>query len=674
MKTSNAKDLLIAIAHNKDSADQRYLVDLIAYIRPDNPHNFHPTENKITEIINILISDKHLLNDFRVYIKHLLQQKNYIRLLCELGISSNPDFFSELFRRINEKILPPLIDKVEMMDLLEDLFSNNKDYIWVEKIPDEIFIQLFDLIHLKNRKNKYIADEFLLPLTVSIKILANRISALGLEKELIARLPHIEKYQSSFISLPQEVFLYIELIKAEAGMEEINEKYEQVIHIIRLCKKQLEQVRGEQKEEGVSIKLVYLILRIAQNLERLQELIFFTYPNNASEKKTRLVKFLKDLVRHENKKHGLKEHFKSNTDMLAYQIIEHTGHTGEHYITNTPQEYFKFLWKSMGGGLVICLVTWIKYIISFAKFPALTEAFWFSTNYAIGFVAIYVPGFTLATKQPAMTASALASSLDTKKNRVNISNAADLVVKMARSQFVSFLGNLLIVIPIGYLIAYLYHYFTGDVIVHSEKALKTLIDNNAFTSLCVFYGGITGVFLFLSGLISGYYDNKVDYQKIPERIRAHKGLNRLFSQLFIQKASRYIDNHLGGIAGNVSLGLFLGLAPTIGDLTGLPLDVRHITLSGCSAAMSYFTLGGDVNNEILFGVITGICGIGIMNFAVSFGLTLFVAAKSRKLNFTQTGELISAVFARFLSGPGAFFYPPIKRTVSLQDKSQKTDE
>ena len=33
-------------------------------------------------------------------------------------------------------------------------------------------------------------------------------------------------------------------------------------------------------------------------------------------------------------------------------------------------------------------------------------------NYSFGFIAIYVLGFTLATKQPAMTAAALISALE----------------------------------------------------------------------------------------------------------------------------------------------------------------------------------------------------------------------------------------------------------------------
>lgn len=665
------KDLKLVlndIQHNVHTGSQEYLVRLIDYIRPHDPGAAMLAEERIRELIVLLNQDEDHRKAFSEYVVRLIVSKNHIRLLTELGISANAGFFSELLRRFNEKILPPLIDKNELLDLLEDLFRRPNDYIWVEQVNDLVWAELFELIRFGTKKNLQIFDEFYIPVMASIPIIANRISALGLDRDLITRLPHLEKYNSSFLMLPQEVFNYIELVKNQVPEEVLQEHYRQLKVIIKQCQDQLNLIRKNQPKDGVSITVVYLLLRIQQNLERLNVLLGFTQPG---DHKKEAVRFFKALVKAENKKHGIREHIRSNTNLLAYQIVEHTSQTGEHYISNTPKEYFKFLWKSMGGGLIIVFVTWIKFLISYVKFAPLTEGFWYSINYSLGFVGIYASGTTLATKQPAMTASALAGSLDSRKKEVDTDNAVELIIKMARSQFVSFFGNLIIVIPVGYLIAWFYYQYTGDYIVHEGKAMRVMVDNNAFTSMCIIYGAVTGVFLFLSGLISGYYDNKVDYNKIPQRIREHKGLKRYFPQGLIDRVSSYVDDHLGGIVGNVFLGFCLGLAPAIGAVTGLPLDVRHITLAGCSTAMSAFTLGDQVTGEMIFGVAMGVSGIGLMNFVVSFGLTLFVAVKSRKMNFTQTGELINKVFARLIVSPGEFFYPPVKRVVSLPDTNHQ---
>lgn len=666
----NELEALFSQIPSGESTDHQFLVELIKYVRPASSSDTAYARAKIQELIQLLHKHENFRSKLNQYIYRLLLAKNHIRLYTELGISSNPGFFSELIKRMNEKLLPPLIDKVELMDLLEDVFFKNDDYEWVSAVENELWTELFLIFDFHKDKNLYRIQSFNLPLHTSISILANRISALGLERELITRLPHIEQYQSYFLILPNKVFDFLQLLESTTDTDLLKDSYEKLQATITKCEEQLEEVRARQQVEGVSIRLVYLIERIKQNFERLKTLLSFTEVTARVTVIKRIARFFKVLVRAENRKHGVREHLSSNTDMLAFQIVEHTGNTGEHYITNTPKDYLKALGKSMGGGLIISFVTLIKFFISFMKFAPLTEAFWFSINYAIGFIAIYMPGFTLATKQPAMTASAIAGSLDSKKKEVNLDGAADMIVKMSRSQFVSFLGNLIVVLPLCYLLAAIYQYSTGHYLLSEAKSLSVLKANNAFTSMCILYGGVTGVFLFISGLISGYYDNKVDYNKIPQRIRQHKGLKKWLSEKKIDWLSNYIDNHLGGLAGNFFLGFFLGMTPAIGAITGLPLDVRHITLAGGSVAMALQSLNFAVTPEVLFGLIVGVGGIGFFNFAVSFGLTFFVAVKSRKLSFNQSGLLLSMVFARFLASPSEFVYPPIKKKLSLKKRNQ----
>ena len=44
--------------------------------------------------------------------------------------------------------------------------------------------------------------------------------------------------------------------------------------------------------------------------------------------------------------------------------------------------------------------------------PPLTEGIAFGLNYGIGFVLIHLLGFTVATKQPAMTAASIAATIE----------------------------------------------------------------------------------------------------------------------------------------------------------------------------------------------------------------------------------------------------------------------
>src|SRR2546428_8470816 len=163
--------------------NQADLVTLVEEIRPHSSSNLE-SESKLQQFIDQLLEDKNLVRSFSDFIRELLVQKNHIRLLTELGISSHPAFFSELGKRINEKILPAAIDKNELLDLVEDIFRKN-DQIWVNSISNETWGRLFSLISFNDQLNPYIADELFAPLTTSIQIVANRISSLGLEPDLI---------------------------------------------------------------------------------------------------------------------------------------------------------------------------------------------------------------------------------------------------------------------------------------------------------------------------------------------------------------------------------------------------------------------------------------------------------------------------------------------------------
>src|SRR5690606_21121340 len=128
-----------------------------------------------------------------------------IRLFSELGISPHTDFFGELRRRFNAKILPPAIDKSELTDLLQEVFHNKNDHYWVNDVDDEIWQELFSLIELPKSLDLILPELFYMPIINSVHILTNRITSLGLEPEIATRMPHVEKYHSDFLALSSEM-------------------------------------------------------------------------------------------------------------------------------------------------------------------------------------------------------------------------------------------------------------------------------------------------------------------------------------------------------------------------------------------------------------------------------------------------------------------------------------
>ena len=86
------------------------------------------------------------------------------------------------------------------MDLLEDMFDHRSDHEWVNEIDTEKWALLFDQLNFKREKYDFVADSFYEPVTTSMLIIGNRIASLGMQPQIITRLPHFEQYNSPFLA------------------------------------------------------------------------------------------------------------------------------------------------------------------------------------------------------------------------------------------------------------------------------------------------------------------------------------------------------------------------------------------------------------------------------------------------------------------------------------------
>jgi site-specific recombinase len=345
---------------------------------------------------------------------------------------------------------------------------------------------------------------------------------------------------------------------------------------------------------------------------------------------------------------------------LAYQIAEHKGAKGDKYITSTWPEYRAMMSSAMGGGAWVCLVVLIKNLLIRMHMPIFWHGFAYSVNYSVGFILIEETHTTLATKQPAFTASAVASSLDTRGNagRPNLYNLAVTVAKVSRSQIASFIGNLVIVFPGVWCIAWAYERIMKVKLVSGDAALKMLKDQHPWQSLSLLYACNTGVFLFLSAIIAGYVQNKMRYARVAERLETHPVLRLSMSPARLKRLSGYVEKHAGSLVGNISLGFFLGMAGFVGEIFGNHFDIRHITISAGNTSLAVYGLGiRNINPWYLATVIGGVLGIGFLNFLVSFSLDFFVAARSRGIKIREYPEFLGILWRYFRHSPLDFIRP-----------------
>jgi site-specific recombinase len=124
------------------------------------------------------------------------------------------------------------------------------------------------------------------------------------------------------------------------------------------------------------------------------------------------------------------------------------------------------------------------------------------------------------------------------------------------------------------------------------------------------------------------------------------------------KMARYVEHNLGAIMGNVLLGFGLGFLVFFGKILGLPLDIRHVTISTGFFGFSLFSSGFQIGMGKWVWCIAGLAGIAFTNLFVSFSLALFTALKSRGVSSKQLLPLAKLTLKYFLKFPLYFFYPP----------------
>jgi site-specific recombinase len=279
-------------------------------------------------------------------------------------------------------------------------------------------------------------------------------------------------------------------------------------------------------------------------------------------------------------------------------------------------------------------------------------------NYALGFVLIYLLHFTVATKQPAMTAQTIAATVSEREGaKVPLTPIVDLVAAVARTQLAAILGNVSVALPTAIAIGWTLDAAIHGPFIDSATARHLLHELDPVRSLAIPHAAIAGVCLFLSGLISGWVDNWTVYERIPDRVARLRWLQSLIGAGRTDAFASYLGRHLGGIAGNLLFGMMLGSIGTIGALFGLPLDIRHVAFASANLGYALFALEFAVPWTTVAWSAIGVTLIGLTSLAVSFALALWVALRARGAEFRRTGEFLALLWRELRARPGRFFFP-----------------
>lgn len=606
---------------------------------------------KLKYLIHYLKNNPSVHADFLAVFFKTLTELSCLDFFCEIGLPGQVSFIGELSDKIMNKVLPEKPINNQLGEFLLTLFPQKDNDIWIKNIDPDTLEQLFELF-TDNNKLQY--PKLKSDIEEALIYLISQIVAIGLSPLVRSRIPHRRLNDLPFFQMSSKLDLYLKFTKDGEQSKLKDQLYGELLELFKETDSCLIQAYKYMDHFGVSINLVYQLERLKFFLIRANTLLNLNYENKSDKKIT--VEFIADIINQSQKQKSIRSHVTENVTLLTQKIVEYNSLKGEHYIAQDSSGFSRMFNRAMGGGFVTAFTIYAKIILSSLSFTGFFGAMTSSLNYAGSFIFIHFAGFTLATKQPASTAPALAQKLEDLDKLDQIDKVTDEIVMMTRTQFVAVLGNILTVIPCVLIINLIYHTLTGSWVLNHQAA-DYILRSSDLLGPAFIYAGFTGFLLWLSGVTAGWAENWFAYNDLLNIISKNKKYRAILGTEGAQKLARFFEGNISGIAGGVSLGLLLGLTPEILKFLNIPLEVRHITLSTGALFTSLPVLGLKVTETFLFWrCLTGLLMIGIMNIAVSFAMAFFVAVRAKKISAKKRNLIYQAVLKRFLKNPLEFIF------------------
>jgi len=604
-----------------------------------------------------LKNNEEIKNNFRDYLFILFSNKSFTKALTDANILSENAFFPELKKRISYKFLPPVEDENTISYIISKvLFNPKSDSNYIKNIKPEDGSEFFKLMEIEKISTLPKVKKELL---ISANILALRSVGNALEAGIAKMVPEYKNFDNPFVALQSELDSLICRFKKDKDLQ-IDSKdvdYKQIKIYLQQCLDFVDKAFKNACKFGISSKINQSLLKIRQQLRRIQDIIPILVVDNEEDVLTNSKNLVSNTLKYNSHRNNIRELIDDSTRLISHLITSHTAETGTHYIATSPKEYLKMFWKASGGGIIVGFLCIFKMMMSYSHGSEFSHAVLYSLNYAFGFIIIYLLGFTLATKQPAMTAATMAKVLsDESSSDKNYKEFANLVAKLSRTQFIAFVGNVLWSFPVALAIIYGMDWFRDENFA-AAKADKLLKDLNPIESKAILHACIAGFFLFISGIISGNISNSSIFNQVPERISQSPFLNQVIGAKNSKKLSDFYTKHWAGIISNFWFGIFLGVIAPLGVFLGLDLDIRHITFSAGNFALALYGKGFDIDTYTFVISLVTIFLIGAFNFIVSFGLSMLLAFRSRKVNFGELTIIYKTILKYFIKNPLRFFIP-----------------
>lgn len=650
--TLDLEGLIAQLNPEADLAQRHlWLIHLFEWIRAPKPSTDLAVE-RVRTVVEAFEARPEARARLQAWWLKLISTVDITALLADFGFAPRTAMMSEVAERMRYKLLPSTPETVDASELFMLALPDEFDARWLHAVDAKLMQRIAALIAPHEENTVSFWETSLLD---AITYCAGQILSSGFAPELRLRMSEKDREEKPFHALIHDVEnLRVEVLlplrtndRRDAAAARLRERLD-------ACRAAVASVYSYFEAEGISVGLVFRLRQLRARILRVRRLLDCLLAANRAYETSEL---LANLVSVGIERRSVRALLSTNTSLLAAKVAERSAETGEHYITRDGSEYRRMLAKAAGGGLVMAFTTLAK----FALYALGLSVFWSGLaaglNYAISFVLIQMLHFTVATKQPAMTAPAMAAKLKDLQNEESITAFVDEVAHLVRSQVAAIFGNVLVVGPAALLLSLGFARLAGHAPLDGPHAVGVL-SSLSLLGPSVLFAAFTGVLLFVSSLIAGGVENWFVLRRIDSVIRFNPAITRALGSTRANRWALFLRKNISGLASNISLGLMLGLVPAFAGFFGLGLEVRHVTLSTGQIGVAAATLGWEaLHTHIFWWAVAMLPFNAALNVGVSFYLAFRVALRAHNVSGVDRSRIYAAIRRRMWRSPLSFFWP-----------------
>ena len=618
--------------------------------------------------IRLMDQDQRLRVRFQTTWDQLLAQLDMVSLLAETGLPAQQALSGEVMRRIVQRVLPSAREESDARRLVGDLFTSPRT---AERFLDQPRLVLDRLLKIcwplpgTDAEHRLHED-----VRQALSLLAARVAGRGASPAIRQRGTSRRVGDSPFSQL---MFATEELMRADA-LGARSQQSEAWRRTLDACGLEMEQIHLHMEDAGVSSALVYDLRSMEAALERMRLLVPLL---RVGERDAARVEFerrlIETLLRGRLNDTRLRTLVHQNLNLLARKTVERTGHGGEHYIAHTRREYW-LMWRAgIGGGLLTVFTAAIKMRLIEAHLPLAIEGLAIGTDYAVSFILLQIFGFALATKQPSMTAAALAGIIRANRGVTRWSKIVEFAADISRTQLAAAFSNVLAVCAGAVLFERVWQHMFKTHYLPAASAQHVYQTLHPFTSGTALFAAATGVILWMAAVIGGWCENFAVYHRIPAAIAQHP-LGVRTGVRTMRRLADWIELNVGSWSTSIVLGYLLGFTPVIARFFGIPFDVRHVTLSTGTLALAAARFGtSSFGHGWMYSAIAGIGITFVLNLGVSFSIASIVALRAYDVPPEEQAQILRFLLEEIVASPLSFILPLRDDVLSIAPRTEEPD-